>query len=1587
MRTRQSFAYSALILLTALPRLAQAQSIPNQIGPQNATGIQAYDPYGGSHEDINLGNGDLHLQIPLLSLPGRDGHNLSLALNYDSKIWNPHSEYDSVSGQTFYSWDYDDPSTGAVGTLGWRLNVPVLLSTLIQPINSNPNIFCYGEFILITEDGSKHAFFTANKLGGVRNGCYQVLNGQINQLPQYDIPIGPANDASYYLLDTSNASDVVIRAKNGTTMHFSRYDLGTVKTNKIEDTNGNSIIFQTTGFNISAITDSVGRSISLTWGNPNIVITYKDSGGTQRTITLALASQTLTPTFQIPLPQTGPSVSASLLSSITLPNNLTWNFQYDTFGELIKVNYPAGAYSRYAYTTYTNWVQSANPNPGFAADFRELTARYVCRSSSGVCGQEDATTYTPTVDGTKTNNQYMDVSSAISDRTRHQFSFLTSSQAFSNFYSMREVLRYHYQGQSTLLRTVQTDYTVDANGNTVNGSLPIRETTTLNDVSPVLIAKTEWDHSSGVADNISEERDYDFGSGAVGTLVRKKDYTWLAVNPINGQDYTSNALHILNRKASDQIANSAGSIIAQTQFEYDSFTEGLTASGAVQHDLAFGTSLTTRGNVTATKHWRNTDGVWLTTRNQYDDAGNVRKATDPLSHVTTIAYSDSWGNSACLPTGGSAAAYPTRFTNALNQVSSRTYNTCTGTISSSTDLNSQVTSFTYDSMDRVNQTNFPDLGQTTRAYNEASKPLNLVTTAKITTTLNLVSTVVVDGLGRETQSQLTSDPQGTDYTDTSYDALGRTATVSNPHRGSPLSTDGTTTYHYDALNRTTSVTEPDGSIISTSYTGNCSTVTDEASKVRKSCSDGLGRLSSVAEDPTVLNYQTSYTYDAIDNLTAVVQAGSRNRTFTYNSLSQLLTAANPESGTITYTYDNNGNVSTKTDARNVKTTYTYEPLNRNTQKSYSDGTPTANFYFDAAPTFWGGNEQNTVGRLVEATTNDTATEFSYDPLGRIAQRVVCTPLNCTVGPNGQTGQGWSYYYTYNLAGGVTQFNDGIFTWPQYFNQTYDGAGRVTLVTSTVSDAQHPATFFTADATNGFFPSGALRKATLGNGLTLSNAYNNRLQPCLIDVNNNGTLLQDCNASTPPGNVLDLAINYNAGSSDNGNVTGWNATGAQSFVRSYTYDSLNRVKTMGDTVTAQPCKGLSWTYDAWGNRTDQTVTSGTCGTFHNAVDTNNRFVGTPYQFDAAGNMIHDASHSYTYDAENRPATVDGGATASYIYDALGRRTKKTVGSSSYEYIYDNDGNIGWELLNGSINRTYIRSNGRLLAEYYQGTTYFTHQDHLGSTRLLTAYPTPTIVECDDYYPYGETNTNVGTCLAASDTTLKFTGKERDSESGLDNFGARYNSSGMGRFMSPDWSADPDPVPYAKFGDPQSLNLYTYARNNPMTLTDPDGHCWHGTQWLCNFGQRLWYGFTSDFGFKTHAQVIQSERDYLIRQQPEINGERRDYRNATEQQVQEDYKKVVNAFDNKSVEQYSPLSPGSGGVLHRDNTGKIHGDVPEYPDPRMSRAELQEQADELRDSIKQRKAEQSQYGEEGGHRERIGREEQYLRQIERKLGGAQ
>lgn len=103
-------------------------------------------------------------------------------------------------------------------------------------------------------------------------------------------------------------------------------------------------------------------------------------------------------------------------------------------------------------------------------------------------------------------------------------------------------------------------------------------------------------------------------------------------------------------------------------------------------------------------------------------------------------------------------------------------------------------------------------------------------------------------------------------------------------------------------------------------------------------------------------------------------------------------------------------------------------------------------------------------------------------------------------------------------------------------------------------------------------------------------------------------------------------------------------------------------------------------------------------------------------------------------------------------------------------------------------------------------------------LSSPTQTGTITEDEDFYPRG----GEVPFLNSDSNHYKFTGKERDTETGLDYFGARYYGNWTGRFLTPDWAAKPITVPYANFGNPQSLNLYSNTKNNPTTFGDPDGH---------------------------------------------------------------------------------------------------------------------------------------------------------------------
>ena len=157
----------------------------------------------------------------------------------------------------------------------------------------------------------------------------------------------------------------------------------------------------------------------------------------------------------------------------------------------------------------------------------------------------------------------------------------------------------------------------------------------------------------------------------------------------------------------------------------------------------------------------------------------------------------------------------------------------------------------------------------------------------------------------------------------------------------------------------------------------------------------------------------------------------------------------------------------------------------------------------------------------------------------------------------------------------------------------------------------------------------------------------------------------------------------------------------------------------------------------------------------------------------------------------------------------------------------DGNNNWQ-------RTNAYAGGKLIGTYDlvggSPALHFHLEDPLGTRRMqLSANPNWLGVPETDIQslPFGDGLYSFPDKYAPSTaddaTPLHFTGKERDTESGNDYFGARYYASTAGRFLSPDWSAKEDPVPYAKLDNPQTLNLYAYVVNNPVTNWDPDGHC--------------------------------------------------------------------------------------------------------------------------------------------------------------------
>ena len=264
-------------------------------------------------------------------------------------------------------------------------------------------------------------------------------------------------------------------------------------------------------------------------------------------------------------------------------------------------------------------------------------------------------------------------------------------------------------------------------------------------------------------------------------------------------------------------------------------------------------------------------------------------------------------------------------------------------------------------------------------------------------------------------------------------------------------------------------------------------MTDPAGKKRRSRLDGLGRLVRV-DEPTGSNgnlgavgspnQATSYSYDALDNLTGVSQ-GSQRRTFVYDSLSQLTRAKNPESGTVNYTYDNNGNLTQRTDARGVVTDYTYDKLDRLTRRSYSYagsstavslGTTRVDYAYDSCGSY-------SEGRMCSVTARKGQTEVSrtaynrYDALGRVLESTQTTG-----------GQAYTMAYAYDRAGNLTSQR---YPSDRVVDYVYDGAGRIAGAKTGIDGWYAGGT---GDNAIGYEPHGGVKQLLLGNGLWEQRRY-------------------------------------------------------------------------------------------------------------------------------------------------------------------------------------------------------------------------------------------------------------------------------------------------------------------------------------------------------------------------------------------------------------------------------------------------------------------------------------------------------------------
>lgn len=422
----------------------------------------------------------------------------------------------------------------------------------------------------------------------------------------------------------------------------------------------------------------------------------------------------------------------------------------------------------------------------------------------------------------------------------------------------------------------------------------------------------------------------------------------------------------------------------------------------------------------------------------------------------------------------------------------------------------------------------------------------------------------------------------------------------------------------------------------------------------------------------------------------------------------------------------------------------------------------------------------------------------YNNLGQLTQ------LQKIVGT-----QTFTIGYAYNLANELTQI-----TYPsgRVVQQSVDPIGRLCEIA--------PSTTGCGTAASPYVTGYSYNTASLviglkyGNGIFGSFGFSpDRLQLTCLDystTNRNGNCAHDSTSK------FGLTYSYGAAGSNNGQISSISDYVEPGRSITYTYDALYRMTNAATTGSASfPAWGLGESYDRYGNRLSQAISSGctgiTCPTNSVTISaSNNNQLASPYTYDPSGNMTNDGNNTMTYDAEGHAVTASGGlGSGTYAYDGNGLRVKKVVGSTTTVYIFSGAKVIA-EYQNGagpsSPKYEYVYAGGALLARIDSSGTFYYHQDHL-SNRMETN-SSGGVVGQMGHFPFGESWYN------GPGTKWFFTTYERDAESGNDYAMARYHISRLGRLSSP------DPIA-GSTANPQSLNRYSYSINDPANVTDPSG----------------------------------------------------------------------------------------------------------------------------------------------------------------------